>query len=1164
MPGEAVPFRSSTLADLVDAPALQSLMNDFYEIARIPMAIIDVEGKVLVGAGWQDICTKFHRAHPQTCHACVESDTELSAGIPPGEFRRYKCKNNMWDLATPIMVRDRHVGNVFSGQFFFEDEHVDYALFREQAHRYGFDEREYIAALDRVPRLPREAVDRALAFFVKLAHTVSQLGDANVTLGQMIAERDTLTQSLRESEADLAHGQAVAHTGSWRLDVCRNALTWSAEVYRMFGVPPATSLTYEGFLAKVHPDDRAAVDAAWQAALAGQPYDVQHRIVVGEDVKWVRETAELEFDAQGTLLGGFGTVQDVTRHRQAEQALRDSHELLRTVIDSTTDLVFLKDCTGRYVVMNQAGAAALGRPIDEIVGKTDRDLFPAAIARHIMEDDQRVLAGGTPQVLEETLEIGGQLRHLLTSKSPCRDSTGATSGLVGIARDVTERRQAEANQVLLTDILRIFNRGGELRSLIADALRLIQEVTGFDAVGLRLREGEDCPYYEQNGLSAEFVRREDSLCARDGDGEVLRDADGRAVLECTCGLVLSGRTDPSMSCFTRAGAFWTNASKKLLGLSRDADPRTNPRNHCIHCGYQSIGLFPVRVGDQIVGVLQLNDRQEGRFNPGSISFYETVAQNIGLALQRAAAEDALQQSEARLASILEQLPVGVGLVDRDGRWVVSNSVMRDFVPARIPSRDPQRVGRWHALTSEGQALDPGQWPAARALRGERVVPGVEFEYEGDDGRRCWTRVAAAPFRDTAAALAGAIVVMQDVTGAKQLEAELKDTVRRLAEGNRLKDQFLSTLSHELRTPLNAILGWSQLLQTHGVAYPYANRAIDAIARNAEAQARLVEDVLDVSRIITGKLHLRQQTLDLAVVIERALDTVRPAADAKDIAITTSFAPRAFVVGDPDRLQQVVWNLLSNAVKFTTKSGHIDIAVALVDSHVQVRITDTGIGIARDFMPHLFERFSQHDSSITRSYGGLGLGLAIVRHLVEMHGGTVEAESPGEGQGATFTVTLPVRALAPAVFSDMEPSSQVPAPSLLPTPPSLQGVRVLVVDDDASARELLHRVLTDFGADVVMAASAAEGMRLLQSARPDVLVSDIGMPEEDGYRFLRKVRSLPAELGGRVPAIALTAYGHAADRYQALSAGYDQHVAKPVMPQELAVVVAVAARKVHGV
>ena len=1158
-----MPFRSSKLADLIDAPALQSLMNDFHEIARIPMAIIDIEGRVLVGAGWQDICTKFHRVHPQTCQACVESDIDLSAGIPPGESRRYRCKNNMWLLATPIVVRDRHMGNVFSGQFFFEDETIDYAVFREQARRYGFDEREYLAALDRVPRLSREAVDRALAFFVKLAYTVSQLGDANVTLGQMIAERDALTESLRDSEADLAHGQAVAHTGSWRLDVRRDALTWSAEVYRMFGVPPGTSLTYEGFLARVHPDDRAAVDAAWQAALTGQPYDVQHRIVVGDDVKWVRETAELEFDAQGTLLGGFGTVQDVTRHNQAEQALRDSHELLRTVIDSTADLVFLKDCSGRYVVMNQAGAAALGRPIDEIVGKTDRDLFPAAIARHIMEDDQRLLAGGAPQVLEETLEIGGRVRYLLTSKSPCRDSTGEVSGLVGIARDVTERRQAEANQVLLTDVLRIFNRGGDLRSLMADALRLIREVTGFDAVGLRLREGEDCPYYEQNGFSAEFVKGENHLCARNGDGEVLRAADGRVVLECTCGLVLSGRTDSSMSCFTQAGSFWTNASTELLALSRDADPRISPRNRCIHNGYQSIGLFPVRVGDQITGVLQFNDRQQGRFDPRSISFYETVAQNIGLALQRAAAEDALQQSEARLASILEQLPVGVGLVDRDGRWVVSNSVMREFVPARIPSRDPQRVDRWHAFTSEGQPLDPSQWPAARALRGELVVPGVEFEYEGDDGRRCWTRVAAAPFRDTAAAPAGAIVVMQDITGAKQLEAELKDTVSRLAEGNRLKDQFLSTLSHEMRTPLNAILGWSQLLQTHGVAYPHANRAIDAIARNAEAQARLVEDVLDVSRIITGKLHLRQQTVDLAVVIERALDTVRPAAQAKDITITTSLAQRTFVVGDPDRLQQVMWNLLSNAVKFNTKSGRIDIAVALVDSHVQMRITDTGIGIARDFVPHLFERFSQHDSSITRSYGGLGLGLAIVRHLVEMHGGTVDAESAGEGQGATFTVTLPVRALAPAVFSDMEPS-QVSAPSLLPTPPSLQGVRVLVVDDDASARELLQRVLTDFGADVVMAASAAEGMLLLQSARPDVLVSDIGMPEEDGYTFLRKVRSLPPDRGGRVPAIALTAYGHVTDRYQALSAGYDQHVAKPVIPQELAMVVAVAARKAQGV
>jgi len=705
-----------SLAELIEPATLQSLMDDFYKLTRVPVSIVDSEGHVLVGVGWQDICTKFHRVHPETCKACIESDTELSLGVAPGEFRVYKCKNHMRDIATPLMVRGQQAGNVFSGQFFFEDETIDYELFAEQARTYGFDEQEYIAALDRAPRLSREAVETALTFFVKLAQMVSRLADANLALAQNIEERRELVRSLQQSEADLARAQAVARTGSWRLDVRSQRLVWSAEVYRMFGVPPETPLTYELFLAQVHPDDRSSVDSAWGAALKGAPYDIDHRIVAGGAIKWVRERAVLEFDRLGSLTGAFGTV-----------------------------------------------------------------------------------------------------------------------------HDITER--------------------------------------------------------------------------------------------------------------------------------------------------------------------------------------------------------------------------------------------------------------------------------------------------------------------------------------KQFEEQLRDKANRLAEANRLKDEFLATLSHELRTPLQSILGWSQMLALGPLDPETTQRAMASISRNALSQSQLVADILDVSRIITGKLSVDVEAVDLRSVVANAVESIRPAAGAKrlDLQIALDDQQPTRVSGDAGRLQQVFWNLLSNAVKFTPAGGRIRVAVERLASQVQIQVRDSGMGIPQDFLPYVFDRFSQVDSSTTRRHGGLGLGLAIVRHLVELHGGTVRAESEGEGRGATFTILLPVRAIREEQSRE-EPAGEgeehVPPVSLLPAG-TLKGIRVLVVDDEADARDLVRTVLARAGAAVETAASVGEAIESLATARFDVLCADIGMPGEDGYELIRRVRLLPRESGGSIMAVALTAYGRTEDRMRALAAGFQQHVSKPVAPSELTAVVASLAGRTLG-
>src|SRR5437667_408346 len=373
--------------------------------------------------------------------------------------------------------------------------------------------------------------------------------------------------------------------------------------------------------------------------------------------------------------------------------------------------------------------------------------------------------------------------------------------------------------------------------------------------------------------------------------------------------------------------------------------------------------------------------------------------------------------------------------------------------------------------------------------------------------------------------------------------------REAREADRIKGEFLMTLSHELRTPLSAVVVWARLLVNGKLEAAKMPRALEAIERNVASLTRLVEDLTVVSRIAAGKLRLKAGPVDLWEVIAAATVAVRPAAQAKGIRLKSILggAPRR-VWGDGGRLQQVVWNLLSNAIKFTPEGGGVEIRVGLADGRAQIVVSDTGRGIGPDFLPFVFERFRQADSATTRTHGGLGLGLAIVRQVVELHGGTVRAESPGEGQGATFTVSLPIPTFQLDGAKGHEAPGKVGAPSL-------EGLRVLVVDDEADARESLTVVLEQCGAVVTAVASVREALGAFARQRPDILVSDIGMPEEDGYSLIEKVRVLEAQRGGRIPAVALTAYAAPEDRRRALAAGYELHVPKPVTPEELVTAVA---------
>ena len=470
-------------------------------------------------------------------------------------------------------------------------------------------------------------------------------------------------------------------------------------------------------------------------------------------------------------------------------------------------------------------------------------------------------------------------------------------------------------------------------------------------------------------------------------------------------------------------------------------------------------------------------------------------------------------------------------------------------------------------------IPPERWSEedevlARIRRGEKL-DHFETIRRTKDGRLLNISLTVSPVKDDSGQIVGASKIARDITDRKRAEEErerllasAQDARAKAEEANRLKDDFLAVVSHELRTPLNAITGWASLLRSGNMTNETAARAIETILRNARAQAQMISDLLDVSRIVSGRMRLDIRPFQLIDVIESALEIIRPSAAAKGIQLERVLDPDAGrLSGDPDRLQQVLTNLLSNAVKFTPKGGRVQVTSERVNSHIEIVVADTGVGIEPNLLPYIFDRFRQGEGAVNREYRGLGLGLAIARHVVELHGGTITGKSAGSRKGSTFVIQLPVNIAALSAGSDVEerthPCNGDGGDSRMP---SLCGLKVLVVDDDTDARDVIAAILSEAGADVAAAESAAQGMDLVSRWKPDVLISDIGMPGEDGYSLIRRIRSLPAEQGGGIPAVALTAFARTQDRLKSLSAGYQMHIPKPVEPLELVTVIASVTKK----
>jgi PAS domain S-box-containing protein len=817
---------------------------------------------------------------------------------------------------------------------------------------------------------------------------------------------------------------------------------------------------------------------------------------------------------------------------------------LSAIIDSADNAIISKTLDGIITSWNKGAERIFGYTAEEVVGKPVQILIPADHA----DEEPSILAqlrAGRRIEHYETVRVrkDGSLIDILLTVSPIKSPDGTIIGASKIVYDVTERKRAEERLRQIAAIVEnsddaIISKdlNGRILSWNPGAERLYG-YTAAEAVGqsITMLIPNDRPDEEPHIL--EQIRR----------GERVHHYE-----------TVRMRKDGSLLDVSLTVSPVKDAEGRIVGASKIARDITERKRAEAERSEQAEIIEMVnRVGQMVAGELDMHKLVQAVTDASTEitgahfgSFFYNVLNEAGASYMLYTLSGVPREAFAHFP--MPRATDLFGPTFRGEGTILINDVSKD---ARYGKNSPY------------YGMPKGHLPVVSYMavpvisRSGEVYGGLFF---GDPKEGVFTERAARIVEGLAAQAAVAMDNARLYEAAQRARAEAEQAAREnerlyreAQESSRLKDEFLATVSHELRTPLTAILGWAHLLRRGGFNGDSTLKALETIERNARAQSQLIEDLLDVSRIITGKLRIDIRPVNPNAFIEAAIEAVAPAAEAKGVRIQRIMDTGVVTVaGDPVRLQQVVWNLLSNAIKFTPKGGRVQVRLERVNSHIEIGVSDSGTGIEPEFLPYVFDRFRQADQRSTRQHGGLGLGLAIVRHLVELHGGTVRAESPGSNQGSTFTVLLPV---AP-VYQNIDQGERVhpAARDTLPTyecPDRLDGLKVLIVDDEPDTRELLTMGLTQCGAEVKAAGSVAEALEVIITEAPDLLISDIGMPNEDGYELIRRVRELPAESGRKMPAIALTAYARVEDRMQALRAGYQMHVPKPV---ELAELVAVAA------
>ncbi|MBD0388591.1 MAG: PAS domain-containing protein, partial [Nostoc sp. C3-bin3] len=931
----------------------------------------------------------------------------------------------------------------------------------------------------------------------------------------------------------------------------------------------------------------------------------------------------LEVRAYPSLDGIALYFQDVTERKQNEEALRQNEACFRTLLDNIPDSIALYDAQQRIKFVNAKGVQLLGRPLEEILGRTDEEIWPEYVTNSYLPLLHQAVETRTPQTQECTITLPNLAPiNLIVSYIPLLDENGEIQEILGITYDITERkrvgealRQSEQRfrvaQELSLDAFTILqsvrNQRGEIIDFewtyvnpkAAEILqhpanllvgqRLLQVLPGnkinselFERYVRVVETGEPHDIelsYNCDGIAGWFrnmaVKLEDGVAVSFCDISDRKQTEaawreGKQILDAIMeyipeGITIADAPDVIIRSVSKYGEQLIGRSREVLeGIPATEHPKNWGLLHTDGITRPQPEELPltraVKQGEVVTDEEWVIERPNGEkinilCNAGPIrnQYGKTSGGIIAWRdiTERKQAEETLRQALQRLNFHVDNTPMGVIEWDREFcviRW----------------SATAERILGWTAEEAVGKQLtelpfvfEEDAEPVAEVCK--RLVVGEEsqiFSYNRNyrkDGSVIHCEWYNSSLRDESGRMNSVLSLILDVTDRKLAEAERERLLQQeqaaraeAEQANRVKDEFLAVLSHELRTPLNPILGWSRLLQSKKLDPTKTTEALKTIERNAKLQVQLIEDLLDVSRILQGKINLNVISVDLVSIISSAMETVRLAAEAKSIKIQTMLQPNVGkVAGDSSRLQQVVWNLLSNAIKFTPSEGQVEIKLERLGSMAEITVNDTGKGISPQFLPYVFDSFRQADSTTTRKFGGLGLGLAIVRRLVELHGGTVQAQSLGEGLGATFQVRLPLMLNQSQTNQD---GGQI-EPAL-----DLSGIKILVVDDDADSLNFVAFVLEQEGANVAIAGSATEALVALSQFQPDVLLSDIGMPQIDGYMLMQQVRNLPPEQGGNIPAIALTAYAGEINEKQAIAAGFQQHISKPVEPVDLVTVI----------
>jgi PAS domain S-box-containing protein len=852
-------------------------------------------------------------------------------------------------------------------------------------------------------------------------------------------------------------------------------------------------------------------EARWEGELTLQ------NLKTGASVPVLSQIFQVEDDFPGAPAQFAMIARDLRERKRREAELEDALQRVASVLAATEVATWTYEIAPNRVVADANLSRLFGVSPEEAAGgrlesylraihPDDRLRVQATIAEAIQRDGHFISE-------YRLVQIDGSVRTVLARGSVERDSTGRALRMPGVILDITDRVQAENERLELSAELARQGRTMEtLLSSIADFAYI----------------------FDRNGR---FVYANKALLSL--WGLKLEEAIGKNFFDLHYPEELATKLQEQIQ-----KVFQT---KKPLS---DKTPYTSPSGAG---GYYEYIFWPVL---------------------DSEGFVEQVAGSTREITESQNTLEALQRSEENFRTLAETLPDTVWATDSAGRLLWTNSVLPR---ATSQSLEMIRGEEYSALVHpEDVAVTKAAWDL-----GKESGNTIEFQHRMrmSDGTWRWHLVRGAPARDAKGRIYRWIGTSTDIHDQRELQDKLERmahereellaserAARSTAEhASRMKDEFLATLSHELRTPLNAIFGWTRILREQGgTDAATLAEGVEVIDRNVRMQTQLIEDLLDMSRIISGKLRLDVQEVNVTLCIKAAIETVQPSAEAKDIQFETSLDPLAgFISGDAGRIQQIVWNLLSNAIKFTPRGGKVEVLLQRVGSYLEIKVTDSGQGIDPDFLPFVFDRFRQADAAANRQHRGLGLGLSIVKQLVELHGGSIQAKSAGRSKGSAFLVHLPLKLMQPEIDEGGPLNQQTPFSPAYCKSSSLLGLRVLVVDDERDARDLLKRVLEDSGAVVSTAGSATEALPLIGSMPPDVLVTDIGMPEVDGYEFLKMVSALGPNWR-KIPAVALTAFTRPEDRTKALLAGFKAHVAKPTEPVELILTIATVSGRIDAV